>query len=75
MKKVLAAGVAVVLVTVVLVGAALAGVNSRSRVAANGQGMMPEVVVTAEMPRLLMPVVEVVAFRTVAMTGSELHAN
>jgi hypothetical protein len=72
---VLAAVVAAALVTVLLAGAVLAGANSRSRVAADGQGMMPEVVVTAEMPRLLIPVVEVVAFRTVAMTGSDLHVN
>ena len=75
MNNVLVAVAAAALVTVLLAGVALAGANSRSRVAADGQGMMPEVVVKAEMPRLPMPVVEVVAFRTVAMTGSELHAN
>ena len=33
-------------------------------------GMMPEVVVTAEMPRLVMPTVEVSAFRTMAVSGT-----
>jgi len=38
------------------------------------QGLMPEVVVKAEMPRLVMPTVEVRSFRTVAMSGSDLRA-
>jgi hypothetical protein len=38
------------------------------------QGMMPLVTVTAEMPRLVMPTVEVVAVRTVAMGPSDLRA-
>jgi len=38
-------------------------------------GMMPEVVSTAEMPRLVMPTVEVHAFRTVAMSTSVYNAN
>ena len=83
MKNVLGAGMAVVLVTVLVVGAALAlggGLGTRSELGSNSvmsraQGVMPEVVGTAEMPRLLMPVVEVVAFRTVAMTGSGLNVN
>jgi hypothetical protein len=36
---------------------------------------MPEVTVTAEMPRLVMPTVEVQAVRTIAMSGSSLRAN
>jgi hypothetical protein len=39
------------------------------------QGMMPEVVVEAEMPRLVMPTVQVRAFRALAMTGSILNVN
>jgi hypothetical protein len=39
------------------------------------QGMMPEVVVTADMPRLVMPTVEVQAVRAVAMSGSDLRVN
>jgi len=35
------------------------------------QGMMPEVVVAAEMPRLVMPTVEVQALRTVAGLGTQ----
>jgi hypothetical protein len=38
-------------------------------------GMMPEVVSTAEMPRLVMPTVEVHAFRTVAMSFSVNNVN
>ena len=41
--------------------------------ASRAQGMMPEVVVTAEMPRLVMPTVEVHAVRMVAMSGSDLR--
>jgi hypothetical protein len=37
--------------------------------------MMPEVVVTADMPRLVMPTVEVQAVRAVAMSGSDLRVN
>jgi hypothetical protein len=37
------------------------------------QGMMPVVTVTAEMPRLVMPTVEVHAVRMVAMSGSDLR--
>jgi hypothetical protein len=36
---------------------------------------MPEVVVTAEMPRLVMATVEVRAVRTVALSGSDLRVN
>jgi len=71
-KKVLSLGMAVALVTVLVVGAALAvqgGFGTQT------QGMMPEVVVTAEMPRLVMPTVEVVGVRTAAMSGSDLRVN
>ena len=73
--KVLSAGMAVALVTVLVVGAALAGANGRANATAGRQGLMPEVTVTAEMPRLVMPTVEVQAVRTVAMSGSDLRAN
>jgi hypothetical protein len=39
------------------------------------QGIMPEVVVKAEMPRLVMPTVQARAFRTLAMTGSGFNVN
>ena len=59
------------MVAAVLVGGAMAGVkNENART-----GMMPEVVSTAEMPRLVMPTVEVHAFRTVAMSTSVYNAN
>ncbi len=73
MKKLMAAVMATVVAGVVLVGGALAG--SQGRATADWQGMMPEVTVTAEMPRLVMPTVEVVAVRAVAMTGSDLHVD
>jgi hypothetical protein len=38
-------------------------------------GLMPEVVVTAEMPRLVVDTVEVRAVRTVALEGSALRVN
>jgi hypothetical protein len=70
-KKLMAAVIATVVAGVVLVGGALAG--SHSRATADRQGMMPEVTVTAEMPRLVMPTVEVMAVRTVAMSPSDLR--
>ena|GEM_PF-1206570 len=73
--KMLSAGVAAVLVMGLLVGAAFAVANGRANSTASRQGMMPEVTVTAEMPRLVMPTVEVRGFRTVAMSGSDLHVN
>ena len=39
------------------------------------QGLMPEVVVTAERPTLVMPTVEVRAYRSVAMSGSGSNVN
>lgn len=70
----LTVGMAAVLAIVALVGvAALAGVNRQGSATADRQGMMPEVVVTAEMPRLVMPTVEVRAFRSVAMGASSLN--
>jgi len=38
-------------------------------------GMMPEVVVRAEVPRLVMPTVEVHAFRAVAMSAPVYYVN
>jgi hypothetical protein len=73
-KKVLATVIAAVVVGVVLVGGALAGANSRVS-SADRQGMMPLVTVTADMPRLVMPTVEVQAVRAVAMSGSDLRVN
>ena len=75
MKNVLAAVVAAALVTVLLAGAAL--VRANARVAATEQGMMPEVVVRAEMPGLVMPTVEVRAYRSrsVAMNDSGANIN
>jgi hypothetical protein len=73
--KVLSVGMAVVLAAVLVVGAALAGAIGRGNATASRQGLMSEVTVTAEMPRLVMPTVEVQAVRTVAMSGSDLRAN
>lgn len=75
MKKVVAAVVAAVVVGVVLVGGALAGSHGRASATTNRYGMMPVVTVTAEMPRLVMPTVEVRAFRTLAMSGSGFNVN
>jgi hypothetical protein len=69
MTKILTAAMVVVL----LVGTALTATNLQGRHEANRQGLMPEVTVTAEMPRLVMPTVEVHAVRMVAMSGSDLH--
>jgi hypothetical protein len=73
--KVLSAGMAMLAVAVLVVGVALAGANSRGNATATGQGLMPEVTATAEMPRLVMPTVEVRAVRTVAMGGLDLLVN
>ena len=73
--KMLSAGMAAVLVVGLLVGAAIAVANGRANPIGDRQGMMPEVTVTAEMPRLVMPAVEVHAVRTVAMSGSDLPVN
>jgi hypothetical protein len=71
--KLMAAVVAVALMAVVLVGGAIAGASGRDHAAADRNGMMPVVTVSAEMPRLVMPTVEVHAVRMVAMSGSDLH--
>ena len=63
----------VAMVAVVFVGTALTAANVQGRHEASRQGLMPEVTVTAEMPRLVMPTVEVHAVRMVAMSGSDLH--
>lgn len=81
MAKVLSGVMAVAMVAVLFVGAEWAAgdwLGTRSGLAGNpvmsrAQGLMPEVVVTADMPRLVMPTVEVRPGRTVAMSGSDLH--
>ena len=70
MTKILTGLLAVAIVAAVMVGGALAGTKTFA-----SSGMMPEVVVTAEMPRLVMPTVEVHAFRTVAMSTSVYNVN
>ena len=75
MKNVLAAVVAAALVTVLLAGVALVRANVRGNATASRQGMMPEVVVRAEAPRIVMPTVDVRAFRTLAMNGASLNVN
>jgi hypothetical protein len=69
MTKILTAAMIVVL----LVGTVLAAANLQGRQEVSRQGVMPEVVVSAEMPRLVMPTVEVHAVRMVAMSGSDLR--
>ena len=69
MTKILTAA----MVAVLFVGTALTAANVQGRHGANRQGLMPEVTVTAEMPRLVMPTVEVHAVRMVAMSGSDLR--
>jgi len=67
MTKILTGLLAVAIVAAVVVGGAMAGTKAFAPL-----GMMPEVTVTAEMPRLVMPTIEVHAVRTVAMSGSDL---
>jgi outer membrane biosynthesis protein TonB len=74
MTKMLSLVIAGALVAALLVGVALTSLGVQSH-AADSQGLMPEVVVTAEMPRLVMPTVEVQAFRSVAMSASRLNVN
>lgn len=79
MTKILTGLLAVAIVAAVAVGAMKMG-DSPSERSARGtvpifSGMMPEVVSTAEMPRLVMPTVEVRAFQAVAMSASEYSAN
>jgi hypothetical protein len=75
MKK-LSAVMAVALVGALVVVTALSVTNNvRGRSDANRSGLMPEVVSTAEMPRLSMPTVVVHAFRTVAMSTSAGNVN
>jgi hypothetical protein len=71
--KVLTAVVVTALVVVVLIGGSRAWASGRGDAAAERHGMMPVVVVTAEMPRLVMPTVEVHAVRMLAMSGSDLR--
>lgn len=65
MTKMMAAAVVALLFAGSVLTASLHG-----RRQATTQGLMPEVAVTAEMPRLVMPTVEVHAFRTVAASGT-----
>lgn len=69
-----------VVIAAALLAALLAGVTrvvANARVAAREQGMMPEVVVRAETPRLVMHTVEVRAYgnRSVAMNDSGVNIN
>jgi len=81
MTKILTGLMAVAIVAALFLGAEWAAADwpgTRSGLAGNpvmsrAQGMMPEVTVTAEMPRLVMPTVEVHALRMVAMSGSDLR--
>jgi hypothetical protein len=81
MKKlstVMAAALVVALFAVALVVGGRLGTRSElagNSVMSRAQGLMPEVVVTAEMPRIVMPTVVVHAFRPVAMSGSGLNVN
>ncbi len=74
MTKILTGLLAVAIVAAVLAGAMAVTKRSAPSVFAR-PGMMPEVVSAAEMPRLLMPTVEVHAFCTVAMNASVYGAN
>ncbi len=71
MCKALTVVMAAALVAALFVGTtATAGKRAQGDRDANRQGVMPEVVIRAEMPRLVMPAVEVHAFRTVALSGT-----
>jgi hypothetical protein len=79
MKKILIGLMAVAIVAAVVVMAMKMG-DSPSERSARGtvpifSGMMPEVVSTAEMPRIVMPTVVVHAFRPVAMSASGYNVN
>ncbi len=65
MSKTLTVVMAAALVAALFVGATANGRAQAGR-SEYQQGTMPEVVVKAEMPRLVMPTVEVYAFRAVA---------
>jgi redox-regulated HSP33 family molecular chaperone len=76
MRKTLSAVVAAAVAVALFVGAALSvTTNVQGRRDVSRQGLMPEIVVTAEKPRLVMPTVEVHAFRTLATNGSGLNVN
>ncbi len=70
MTRILTGLLAVAIVAASIFGAAMVGARKSA-----ASGMMPEVVATAEMPRLVMPTVEVHAFRTVAMSFAVNNAN
>jgi hypothetical protein len=76
MSNTLAVVIGAALVAALFVGATAAttGCVQRGREKYE-QGIVPEVVVRAEMPRLVMPTVEVQALRTLAMTGSSFNVN
>ena len=71
MTRTLTGLLAVAIVAAVVFGGVLVGVKNGNARA----GMMAEVVSTAEMPRLVMPIVEVRAFQAVAVSVSEYNAN
>ena len=71
MTKILTGLLAAVIVAAVVFGGVLAGVKNGNARA----GMMREVVSTAEMPRLVMPIVEVRAFQAVAVSASVNNVN
>ena len=73
--KTLSALVALALVAALFVGAGLTARSGQGNTVSNVQGLMPEVVVAAEMPRLEMPTIEVHGYRSVAMSGSDLRVN
>jgi hypothetical protein len=77
MKKLsakMAAAVVVALSVVALVVGGRLGTRYVPRDASR-QGLMPEVVVRAEKPGIVMPTVEVRAFRTLAMSASSMNVN
>jgi len=70
MTKILTGLLAAAIVAASIFGTAMVGARASAP-----SGMMPEVVSTAEMPRLVMPTVEVHAFRAVAMSSSVYNVN
>jgi hypothetical protein len=76
-KRMMTGLLAVAVLAAFAVGGAMTAARTGSRhslmvdsAVSNDAGMMPEVVVSAAMPRLVMPTVEVNAFRTVAVSGT-----
>lgn len=75
MLKVVSVLIATTLFVALLVSVARTAANARA--VAGQQGMMPEVVVRAETPGLVMPTVEVLGYRnrSVAMNDSGANIN